>query len=1522
MTTGKNSVQGVFTYQVLTAILDEEVTTSYPRISTTTLFRIRAYRFVQVVIFAINEINHNKKLLPNITLGFSLYDGCFSEPRALDRTIHLLSGHQQAVPNYSCHSGSLIPGFIGDEPSQSAIPMARILGIYRYPQISFGAARAVLSDKIQFPSFLRTVAPDINQARGMANMMRYFGWNWVGFIGAGTDSNLESLMNLKGELLKTGTCTEFLEVLSIENIHSSVLRIADTIQKSTAKIILNYATVQYAIPVIEEAANQNVTGKVWITPTYWSISPDLSKKIKDALNGSVGFAIHRGLIPGFKEFLYNIQPSKFPDDPFVKRFWEEAFFCKWLDPESLQSSSAKERSDISPCTGQEKLETLDTTVFDVNNFRFTYGVYNAVYSLAYALYNLQKCIQREGPFNNGSCATLRNFQPWQVLHYMKSTRFVNNGGEEIFYDKYGDSPAIYDIQNWQVLPDGSGRYVKVGVYNTGAEPGQELAIKSSDILWSKDFAETPRSVCSESCTPGHRMVVQEGKPLCCFDCIPCPVGEVTNQSDARECLRCPEDHWHDTQHTQCRPKVVEFLSYNEPLGVSLAFFAVCFSVVSAFIMGLFAKNRETPIVKANNREVSYLLLVSLCLCFLSSLIFIGEPQKMSCLLRQTGFGIIFSICVSSILAKTIIVVIAFKATVPNSKLRKWVGMRTPVTIILFCSLIQVIICTVWIANTPSFPERNTNSEDGKIIHQCNEGSVTIFYCMLGYLGFLASVSFTVAFLARNLPDSFNEAKFITFSMLVFTSVWASFIPAYLSTTGKYMVAVEVFAILASSSGLLVCIFSPKCYIILIRSEKFTFEISHAAGLPVLSDKIQFPSFLRTMSSGYYQPFTIVQFIKHFGWTWVGIVYADNDFSVQGSQQLKAELNRIHVCLAFYEIIPVNPKRNRITLLVDTIVSSNAAVIMIYAYATEVALIMEEMRRRNVTGKVWLASSSWVTDSIFSKKELWSILNGVIGFIVPAGLIPGFKDFLYSIHPLKYPKDIYIKSFWGTVFHCLWIDNVTSRLPPTEGHSAEPQFCTGEENPQTLDESIYPVSNYRNTYCMFNAVYSFAQALNNLQSCMPGEGPFANRTCAERKTFKPWQLLHYIRKVHFRNKAGQAIYFDENGDVPASYEIINWQLRAGGESINNVKIGRYQQQQDGHQELILNETVIMWSGGYTQTPQSDCSNRCPPGYRKAPVQGMPVCCYDCVPCSEGEIANETDATNCMKCPDDSWSNEEKEICIPKQEEYLSFEDPMGAVLTTVSIVFAIIPAATLWIFIRHQDSPIVKANNRNLSYFLLVALILCFLCSLIFIGKPNNTSCLLRQSAFGIIFSVCISFILAKTIIVFIAFSVRRPGGFLQKWVGTKTPVFIGLCSTTLQIIICTLWLGLSSPFQEKNTKLYNDKIIIECNEGSVTMFYCMLLYLGLLASVCFVVAFLVRNLPDRYNEAKFITFSMLIFVSVWLTFVPAYLSTKGKYLVAVEIFAILSSGFGLLSCIFFPKCYIVVLRPELNIKESATQNSC
>ncbi|XP_077326776.1 extracellular calcium-sensing receptor-like [Lithobates pipiens] len=790
----------------------ENTFTSKPEDLKCKLFELDNYQRMQAMMYAIEEINKNPDLLPNITLGYQILDTCTILRRAIVGTLWMLSGGKESIPNYHCEQRATLAGIIGDAASTKSILMAHILGLYRYPQISYSSTSPTLSNRKIFPSFFRTIPNDVFQSRGLANLILYFGWSWVGFLASDNDYGQLSLLAVKQELINAGACVAFIETIMTSQANRNVPHIIKVIKGSTAKVVVVLASKPEFLPVVEELARQNVTDRIWIASEAWSTSNLLSKeKYQHVLMGTLGFAVHAGQLPGFMEYLNSLHPSKAPNDSFIIEFWEQLFSCRWINHLNLDDKTNNKTAH--DCTGEENLGKSMLKV----DFGATFMVYTSVYAFAWALDSLLHCQQRKGPFHNG-CANILSFDPWQLLHYIKRTRFQTKDKTNIFFDGNGDPPALYDIVNWQISSTGSLAQVIVGRYDSSSTDENIMSLNHAGIVWVNNKTMVPPSKCSSSCSPGFMKVAIPRKPICCFQCVPCPQGQISNETDAVNCYPCSWDMWPNLQQDACLPRPIEFLSYSEALGMNLATIAIFSSVVPLGILGLFIRYRTTPIVRANNWSLSCLLLISLCLCFLCSFAFIGYPQLDKCLLRQVTFGLAFSLCISCVLAKTITVVIAFKATKPGSQLRKFTGVQVSYTLIVLCLLIQVSICVTWLTSSPPFPEYDSNTQSEVIILSCNEGSPTAFWFMLGYLGLLATISFIVAFLARRLPDSFNEAKYITFSMLAFLSVWISYIPASLSSRGKYTVATEIFAILSSAWALVVCIFLPKCFIILFRPD--------------------------------------------------------------------------------------------------------------------------------------------------------------------------------------------------------------------------------------------------------------------------------------------------------------------------------------------------------------------------------------------------------------------------------------------------------------------------------------------------------------------------------------------------------------------------------------------------------------------------------------------------------------------------------------------------------------------------------
>ncbi|XP_028428881.1 extracellular calcium-sensing receptor-like [Perca flavescens] len=801
-------------------------------------FSSRALRWMQTMTFAIKEINQRSDLLPQLKLGFHIRDSCDDIPVSLRASLLLVNGQPEIgtraervntskgqerniISNLGCSAvqSTVSPVIIGDAASGLSMALLRSLGSFHIPLVSYFASCSCLSNQRDFPTFMRTMPSDTFQIRALAQLVRYFGWTWVGIIGVESDYARFAIQLFLQESVQYDVCAAYTHFYPVVLSQQALDELLDVIQMASSKVIINFCSESEMNGILREIRRQNITGLQWIASEAWSTAKSLWEEFGDLLTGTLGFAIQRAdVIPGLKQHLTSLRPSSIHKSAFLAEFWEEMFNCRLNGSVNSHSHGGDNYLDRLPCKGTEDLNDVYSAYSDVTQLRVSYNVYKAVYLVAHALQDMSNCRVGQGPLPNGTCADPKNVKPWQLIHYMKRANF-SALGKKVNFDQNGDPIAYYDLMNWQRMPDGSLHLVKVGFYDASLPAGHSLVINDSVIQWPLNFAsQASRSVCSDSCPPGSRIARRKGEPICCFDCVPCAEGEVSNTTDSLECSRCSENTWPNKGRDLCIPKTIEFLSYHELMGIVLCVVSVLGACFSLSILAIFFTYKHTPLVRANNMELSFLLLVFLAVCFLVGLLFIGEPSDWLCRIRYPAFGISFALCISCLLAKTVVVLMAFRSTLPGSNVMKWFGPNQQRASVLLGTAVQVIICAIWLFTSP--PHANDNRDySATIIIECVTGSEVGFWCVLGYVGILACICFLMAFLARKLPDNFNEAKFITFSMLIFFAVWITFIPVYVSTAGKHTVAVHIFAILASAFGLLFCIFAPKCYVIILKPEK-------------------------------------------------------------------------------------------------------------------------------------------------------------------------------------------------------------------------------------------------------------------------------------------------------------------------------------------------------------------------------------------------------------------------------------------------------------------------------------------------------------------------------------------------------------------------------------------------------------------------------------------------------------------------------------------------------------------------------
>uniref|UniRef100_UPI00398EFF74 G-protein coupled receptor family C group 6 member A-like n=1 Tax=Pristiophorus japonicus TaxID=55135 RepID=UPI00398EFF74 len=798
---------------------------SKPDPLTCTGFDVPRFIWVQAMIYTIEMIN-NLTLLPGIKLGYEIYDTCTDATRAVTAAMKLLSKSNTSENcleiqcNYTDYQ-PIAKVVVGEAYSELSIPIARIFNVMLMPQISYSSSAAILSDKVRFGSFIRTVPSDVHQTKALARLVSNFNWNWIGIITTDDDYGTSAMTDFISNAQNDDICISFQELIptyvDAEQSDGRIQALVSKIERTpNASVIVLFAKSALVIKLFNEIIRRNIS-RTWIASDAWSISKTVATMPNIKKVGNIfGFSFKNGIIPGFLAALKKLRPGPGAYNKFIEQYKQLRFTCsdeyinytKTCNSSSQPCSLPDSLKIVSPlaCTKTNKSITDFDDDYLVQRVQLagTYATYLAIKSIAHALRKLLNC-------QDGVCQKTVDFAPWRLLEALKMVNFTE-AGRPFYFDKSGDSINGYDLINWDMI-NGTAQFKTVGEYKL---------LDKKVYIYDDIFRDTTKAVfsnCSQSCKPGQRKNSHTSH-TCCYDCVPCVEGYYSVDWDMNKCLKCSDDQWSDAGSSKCNNRTIEFFRWNEGFAIVLVVFT-CSGIILIFVIGIiFTLNLNTPAVKAAGGQFCYIILFSLFTSFVSTGLFIGKPTEYGCKVRQPLFGISFTICVSWILIKSFRIILAFKLDLVVRKQMK--KLYKPLVILVMCTVIQVIVCTLWLVlKGPHFVK--SYDVPKIILLKCTEGSNVAFGVMLGYIAVLAICCFLFAYKARKLPDRYNEARFITFSMLIYLIVWISFVPVYINTDSKYRQAVEMSAILASNYGILCCHFFPKCYIIYFKKEANTSE---------------------------------------------------------------------------------------------------------------------------------------------------------------------------------------------------------------------------------------------------------------------------------------------------------------------------------------------------------------------------------------------------------------------------------------------------------------------------------------------------------------------------------------------------------------------------------------------------------------------------------------------------------------------------------------------------------------------------
>ncbi|XP_065222319.1 metabotropic glutamate receptor 5-like isoform X2 [Planococcus citri] len=674
------------------------------------------------------------------------------------------------------------------------------------------------------------------------------------------------------------------------------------------------------------------------------------------------------------------------------------------------------------------------------------------------------------------------------------------------------------------------------------------------------------------------------------------------------------------------------------------------------------------------------------------------------------------------------------------------------------------------------------------------------------------------------------------------------------------------------------------------------QVGYSTTSSALSDKKKFQYFVRVVPSDNFQALVMVEILQKYNWTYVFAVNSEGEYGRSGITRFKTLALENDICIASEHTIYDKTRNVELDEVVRKFAyNGKSRVIVCFCEGYDVRRLLEATKRTNMQNNfVFIGSDSWAgRDDVIKGVEEAAQGNIMISLHSPH--VSDFDNYYANISKRNDSIDPWLDEFRNYKFNCT-MNKTSKHFPP----------CTGKE----LIGKDY-VQDPKLSFVV-KSIYALARALHGYRNDICGKNA---PVCTELYPINGTLFMEYLRNVTFDYEK-EIVKFDENGDPPARYDIMNFQ-DLGNDSYGYVKVGHWI-----NDKMQLNMEQIQFPEK-AKTVRSVCSEPCKPGFKKIlPLNGNDnkTCCWNCIPCKSKEIS---DGEICIPCEIGYRPNAQKTECIEMPHDYVHFTDLMGIIGLAFSIIGIALTTMTMMVFYKYGNTPVVKSSTKELCYIMFFGMILAHSCSFVLIGEPTIPRCTIVRIVPGISLCIMYSALLVKTnrISRILSMSKKRFPTLKPRLMSTMSQVYLCAFLVSLEFLICMVSIYLLPVDVEKNEwkvkkehgNISYDKVVLGCSNSDLSQELMLQFFFNVvLLLFCILYAVKTRKLPDNFNEAKCIGFACYATAITWLAFIAIYFGSQLQVL--SQCISLSTSALIVLIFLFFPKLYIILCKPEKNIR--------